>query len=382
MASPSGCHSSGVVIIRPARKAGTIWKYNVQLKVKMTETPVHRPLHVFALATFSIALFAVMNVCVKLSAATHSVVEIMFFRNLMAAVPVMILIRNHPQGWALLKTSRPLGHFTRGAVGICGMAFFFMSFSRLPLADATALSFATPLVLTALSVPFLGEKVGIFRWAAVIAGFIGVLIIAKPSGNADLTGIAIALSGAVMSAFAMMMVRKLGSSEHALTIVLYFSLFGTMCSAVALPWFWSTPTAESLLWLCLTGLAGGGAQVLLTQAYALAPAAYVSPFSYLAIIFAAVFGWGIWGEVPSMNVAVGSAIVVGSGLFILYRETVKKVAIVNTDMEALQPAGPTEADKADEDADGDAAPVAAQEESGQDRVVVPYRSPRNTKTGT
>lgn len=325
-----------------------------------TETPVIKPMRVFVMATLSVALFSVMNVFVKLAAETHAIVEIMFFRNALAIVPVVVMILLHPRGVGLFATKRPLGHLARGAVGTCSMVFFFWSFALLPLADATAIQFAMPIILTALSVPVLGEKVGPWRWSAVVIGFAGVIVIAAPSGDTNLLGSAVALMAAFTTACTMMIIRRLGKTEHALTIVFYFSLTGTIISAGFLPWYWTPPSLASFAYLVLCGLTGGAAQVFMTKAYAAAPAAYVSPFSYTAILFATLFGWLVWDQMPAMNVVIGSAIVIASGLFILYRETVVKAGLVP---DGIMDAAPTEKDKAEET------------EAGQDGSVVTYNAP-------
>lgn len=310
----------------------------------MVETPVVKPLRIFALATASVALFAVMNVFVKLATEAHTVIEVMFFRNALAIVPVVMMIMMHKKGVSLFLTKRPLAHLVRGSIGTFSMVMFFWSFALLPLADATALHFAMPIMLTALSVPILKEVVGPWRWGAVIVGFIGVLVIAAPSGDTNILGSAVALGAAACSAITMMIIRKMGKTEHALTIVFYFSSIGTLISAAFLPWYWTPPDLPNFIYLIMTGLTGGAAQVCLTKAYAEAPAAYVSPFNYLSILFATFFGWLIWGHVPAMHMLVGAGIVIASGLFILYRETVLKKPITGTD---LSEAAPTEADTVD-----------------------------------
>lgn len=314
----------------------------------MTDSIVHRPLRVFAYCLGSVTLFSLLNLFVKLASETQSVAEIMFFRNALALLPLLALIHAHPRGYELLKTKRPLGHLSRGLIGNFGMILFFLSFALLPLADATAIQFAMPLILTGLSIVFLGERVGKWRWGAVAAGFVGILFIATPSGSGPLTGSIIALCAAFTGASAQLMVRHLGKTEHALTIVFYFSFIGTIACGIALPFFWSPPTGEAWFYLIMTGLTGGVAQVLMTKAYAEAPAAFVSPFSYLGIIFATFFGWLVWQDVPSWNMWVGTVIIIASGLVILYRETLHRLPPDPVQPEAIPP---TDADVKDEEAD-------------------------------
>lgn len=291
----------------------------------MNETPVNNPFRIFIAASLAAAFFSCMNVFVKLSADEgHSIAQIMFFRNGIALIPLMMLIYKNPKGLSLLKTKRPLAHLLRSVVGVSSMVFCFWTFALMPMADATALHFAAPLILTALSVPFLGEKVGRWRWGAVAVGLVGVLVIVNPTGNIDMFGTFVALIAALGIAAAMICIRRLGNTEHPLTIVFYFFLTGTVLSGLAMPWFWSPPTFIGFVYLVFAGIAGMVAQIFLTHAYANAPAAYVSPFNYLGIVFASGFGWLIWADVPGANVICGAAIVIVSGLFILYRETMLK----------------------------------------------------------
>lgn len=314
----------------------------------MVEAKVHHPWRVFWLAMGAFGLGACVNMFIKLAAQSHNVVEIMFFRNFIGMVPVVMLIQAHPLGFKLLKTKRVGAHAARSIVGTGSMALYFYSFILLPLADATAVLFAMPLVLTALSVPLLKEHVGPWRWSAVAVGFIGVLIIAAPGGTTNLLGNFVALAGATTSAFTTIMVRRLGSTEHALTVVFYFSLVGTVICAALLPWFWSPPSLSSFFYMAMTGILGGASQVLLTKAYAEAPAAYVAPFTYVSIIFAAFFGWAIWSDVPETHVIIGAGIVIISGLFILYRETVVKRHLVQDGVaDMIEGQAPTEADEYD-----------------------------------
>ncbi len=316
----------------------------------MSESSVDFPLRVFLFATGSVAFFAVMNVFVKLAAEEASTAQIIFFRSFFALLPLLIMMRKMG-GFSLLKTQKHFGHFWRGIVGLAAMACFFISFAMLPLANATAIHFAAPLILTVLAIPLLKEKVGLPRWSAVIVGLCGVMIMLSPSSShADIgdsayfTGSLIAFAAAFLSALAMIFVRKLGATEHALTIVFYFSLYGTLGGLIAMFFYWQPLSLYSLSLLIATGVLGGVAQILLTYSYTLGPASYVAPFSYLAMVFAIgadILVWGIW---PAWHIYPGSAIIMGSGLFILYREMRKKrKPIVRPNLYSLQPVMPTHA---------------------------------------
>lgn len=310
----------------------------------MLETPVEKPLKIFLAITTSTVLFSVMNMFVKLASESLPVPQVMFFRNFLGLIPVLFLIW-HSGNRDLFKTKNHSGHFVRSFVGFFSMCCFFWSFALLPLANATAIHFASPLIVTALSVVLLDEKVGRHRWSAVLIGLAAVLFMLQPAGEGNPGGSLIAMCAAILAAFAMITVRKLGRTEHALTIVLYFTLYCTAFSGIWSMFTWQTPDFKDMLYLLAVGLLGGTAQVFLTYAYARAPAAFVSPFSYLSIIIAAGLDFAVWHAIPSWQIWVGSTVVILSGLYILWRESHKKIAYpVSTNLYGATPARPTERD--------------------------------------
>jgi drug/metabolite transporter (DMT)-like permease len=263
-----------------------------------------------------------MDALIKYASEDYPTGQIIFFRNLFAFVPVFYFLRQ-AGGLSALRTRRPRDHILRGIVGVTAMGLVFTAFKLLPLGEAVALSLSGPIFLTALSVPLLGEKVGLRRWSAVIAGFIGVLIMTRPGAGLFNPAALFALGGAVFYALAMISVRWLSATEPAATTVFYFTLFATAAGALTLPFQWQTPDLGGFCLLAGIGLIGGVAQMSMTQAFRLAPASIVAPFAYLALVFAGTIGYLVWREVPDAFVLVGSAVVIGSGLYILHRETVR-----------------------------------------------------------
>ncbi|MCG5242840.1 DMT family transporter [Azospirillum doebereinerae] len=272
----------------------------------------------------SVFFFSLMNVLVKLLVERFPVTEVTFFRNLFALIPVCIAIQMSGGFANGLRTAHPWGHLGRALIGMTTMVTMFWSFHLLPLGDAIALNFAAPLFLTALSVPLLAEKVGIHRWSAVLVGFLGVLIIARPSGDVFNLGAGVALIGAMGNAFAVIAIRQLSRTEPPNTIVFYFSLLTTLVLGLTLPFAWITPTLADWGLLVAMGILGGAGQLMVTRAYSLAPAAVVAPLNYTALLLAVLFGWLVWDEVPTGAMAVGAAVVMSSGLYILHRETRRK----------------------------------------------------------
>lgn len=281
-----------------------------------------------ALKLGAVVAMGLMSALVKLAAerGAHTL-EIVFFRNLFAFIPIVAYVLA-TRGWIVLRTTRPLGHLTRAAIGISGMLCGFAALGMMPLSDFTAITFAAPLFITALSWPVLSEKVGPHRWAAVAVGFVGVLVMVRPDPvNLIGLGALLALGQALGTAGAMLAIRQLGSTEPGPTIVFYFTLAATLVGAAGLPFVWTRPSPELLLILIGCGLLGGVGQLLLTQAFRLAPAAIVAPFEYAALLWAGLLGFTLWGETPSAATLVGGTIVVSSGLYILWRETRRRVSL-------------------------------------------------------
>lgn len=269
----------------------------------------------------SIFLFAVMDALVKWLTVSFPVHQIVFFRSAFALVPCLVLAIQ-AGGLATLRTGRPWAHFARGLVGLVSMWLIFYAYSVMKLADAAAILFSGPLFLTALAGPLLGESVGPRRWAAVLVGFAGVLVIIQPGSDTIGPGALAALSAAGLYALAMVMVRRLGATEGAVAITFYFSVFGTAAGAILLgTQGWTAPTAGQFASLAAVGLIGGIAQIFMSQAFRLAEAGIISPLKYSSMIWVVLFGYLLWGELPALHVVIGVSIVIASGLYILHRET-------------------------------------------------------------
>lgn len=249
------------------------------------------------------------------------VLEIVFFRNAFAFVPVLFYI-SQTSGLGVLKTRRPMGHLVRSAIGLSGMVFGFSAVSLLPLTQSTALSFSTPLFMTALSALILREPVGAHRWGAVVVGFIGVVIMIHPDpAHFAGLGVVFALVAALSAAGAQIAIREIGRTEPGPTIVFYFTLAGTVLGLASLPFGWVVPDLPTLGLLILGGLLGGVGQLFLTEALRRANVAVVAPFDYTQMVWATLFGFFIWHEVPKVFTWVGALVVAGSGVYILLRET-------------------------------------------------------------
>jgi len=283
----------------------------------------HRILLGIALRVAAMATLACLSAIVKWTGSRGiPVFEIILFRNLFAFVPLGIYIWR-TTGFEVLRTKRPLGHLARSTVGLTGMICGFTAVQHLPLTEATALQFTSPLFMTALSALVLAEPVGRHRWAAVVVGFLGVLVMAmaRPSvGKVDILGVSLGIASAMAAAGAMVAIRQISDTERGPTIVFYFTLGGVALGLVGSAFQWVTPDPLTLGVLILGGLFGGVGQLLLTEALRQAPVGVIAPFDYTQLVWAALFGFVVWGELPHPLTLVGAVVVAGSGVYILRRE--------------------------------------------------------------
>jgi len=269
------------------------------------------------------ALYVVAAAMVKAIAGAMPSIEIALFRCLSAALLLLPLLWRHG-GISALRTSRPVGHVIRVIAGFSSMVTLYYGYVTLPLAIVTALSFAMPLVLSVLSVPLLGERVGKLRAAAIVVGLAGVLIMLRPwqefTGNAaalPMVPVLVVLAGVLGWAVSMISIRQMGAQgERSVTIVLWFSIGCTaLAAAFSIP-VWVTPPFLTLLWVVLIGAVSTVAQLVMTEGYRAADSALLAPFEYGAIIYTSVLGAVIWGEIPDVWSLLGIAVLVGSGMVV------------------------------------------------------------------
>jgi drug/metabolite transporter (DMT)-like permease len=284
-----------------------------------------RPLAGIALKIAATLAFGLMAAIARWLGDAYPLGQLVFFRASFALVPIAGLMIVNRTGLHELRTDRPLSHLLRSMAGVCAMFSYFAALTYLPLADVTAIGFASPLFVVALAALVLGEHVHVYRWSAVAIGFAGVLIMVSPhlgmgSAESPIYGVFFAFAAAVFSAFAMIAIRRMTSTESATAIALYFQLTCAAVGAVTLPFAWVTPDTKGLVLLILMGVMGGFGQLFMTNSYRFAQASVIANFDYVAMIWAILLGWTLFGELPAPAVYAGSVIVIGSGLFIAWRE--------------------------------------------------------------
>jgi drug/metabolite transporter (DMT)-like permease len=266
-----------------------------------------------------IALFSMLNGVVKAQAELFPINEIVFFRNAFALIPILLMLRASGTLPAL-RTSRLGSHVALSATFMATLFLLFNAYSMMPLADATAIAFTQPLIVTILSVPFAREKVRGVEWVAVAIGFAGVLLVARPSGEGAGLGALLALLGSASGAATMLQQRRLSGLES--THVITFYTLG-LSALVLLPTLfvsWSSPTPAQLAGLIAMGLASGVCQYLTVRAFYHAPAATLAPVTYTKMLWAVIIGLVWFGDVPTVAVLSGAAVVIVATLLVMRRE--------------------------------------------------------------
>lgn len=266
----------------------------------------------------AVAMLVVMNTLVKLIGPQYHVFQIVFLRNVFAAIVLAPFVLRDG-GIAALRTRRPGLQLIRSMSGITGVCCFFYAVQHLPVADVMVISQAVPLFVTMLAVPLLREKVGWRRWSAVALGFAGVVLALGPVGHVT-TAALVTVAGTALWGITILTVRTLGATDSPAATTFYYMVFGTLVAGLVQPWFWRTPPMELWLLFAAAGLLGAIAQLLIAHALKIGEASIVSPFNYTAIIWGIAIDLALWGVFPSSWTLAGAAIITASGLYIFRRE--------------------------------------------------------------
>lgn len=267
-----------------------------------------------------VACLSVNDALAKALASTYSPFQILFLRNLIA-LPFAFVIALRLGGPQALRSHRPVAHLLRGLLWIAAAYLFVSGLRHLGLAEATALAFVAPLFITAISAVFLREPVGWRRWLAVTIGFIGVLIAVRPGGATFQLASMLPLATALFYALLLISARWVDPRESVWTLLLYLTGAGTLLSSIFLPFVWAPVQPQDLVLFAAIAAFGTIGMTLMTQAVRLAPAFVVAPLDYTALIWATLAGWLVWNEWPDLPVLLGAAIIVGSGIYTLWRES-------------------------------------------------------------
>ena len=275
----------------------------------------------------SICAFSLMDIIVKWS-VEYPIGQVLFFRGFFGIIFYFFIIpKNRLHNF--YKTRRPGLHFLRCFSGLIALVAIFIALRKLPLATVVSISFAAPIFTTIFSIFLLNEKVGIFRWIAVIVGFIGIIIITEPGISQLNIYYIFPIIFCLGLSYVAITIRQLSTSEPVWLISFYFSLAITFLSFLTIPQGWVLPSFNHFIILSLIGIFGGVANLWLSQSYKYSEVSLVTPLKYLALVFAIIFGYFIWGEIPTIKTLLGAFLVIISTLIIFRREIYKKKIITS-----------------------------------------------------
>ena len=271
----------------------------------------------------SVCAFSVMDVIVKWS-EDYPVGQVLFFRGLWGVIPILFLIPKD-RYFDFYKTNRPFLHFKRCIAGLIAIVAIFIALRKLPLATVVSITFAAPIFTTILSIFFLNEKVGLYRWMAVIVGFVGIIVISEPGYSSLNIYYLYPIIFCLGLSYVAIAIRQLSSTEPVWLIGLFFSISIFILSIFSIfTEGWILPSFKDLFLLSMVGILGGLANLWLTQSYKFSEVSLVTPLKYLALVFAIIFGYLFWGEVPTIKTLIGSALVIFSSIIIFRREVYLK----------------------------------------------------------
>src|SRR5262249_40425407 len=282
-----------------------------------------RPFKGIALILLSTVFLGVSDVTAKDRAATLPSIEIAWLRFLVfALIMVPAMVPGSPL--FALKTNHLGLQLMRGAALLGSSLFFISGLRYLPIAEASATGFVSPLFVTALSIIFLSEKVGVRRWLATAVGLVGVLIIIRPGSSAFHPAAFFPIVSALAWAATLIMTRMMSGKEHAITVMTYSSIAGVAILSAIVPFAWVTPSWQAVAFGVLIGVFSTAGQWIVVLAFRYADASVLAPFSYTQLLWVSILGFLVFGELPDVWTVVGAAFIVGSGLYTAHRERVRR----------------------------------------------------------
>ena len=273
----------------------------------------------------SVCAFSVMDLIVKWS-DNYPLGQVIFFRGFFGLVLYYFVIpRERLKDFYFTK--RPMLHLSRCFFGLMALLSIFTALRNLPLATVVSISFAAPIFTTIFSIFFLNERVGYFRWLAVFVGFVGIIFISEPGFSSLNVYYIFPVIFVLGMSYVAISIRQLSSTEPVWLISLYFSAAITLAGLFTMPYGWLMPNLKDFILLSLIGIFGGVANLWLSQSYKFSEVSLVTPLKYLALVFAIIFGFFIWDEIPTIKTLIGASLVIVSSIIIFRREILLKKQI-------------------------------------------------------
>jgi drug/metabolite transporter (DMT)-like permease len=296
----------------------------VPAAVRLNRPPIGRldnPLRGIVFIVLSTLFMSTSDVTSKYLSSSLPAVEIAWIRFLGFVLLLAPAILTRPQ---LLRAKRPGLQILRGVTLALSSMFFILALRFLPIAEATSTSFVAPLFVTALSIPLLGETIGLRRWLATLIGLVGVLIVVRPGTNAFHPAVLLTLLSALAWAFTLIFTRKMSGEDAALTTLAYSALVGFIGLSVLVPFFWISPSWQGILLAAVVALASTAGHWIVVLAYRYADASVLAPFTYSQLVYATLFGYFIFGDIPDRWTFVGASFIIASGLYTAHRERIRR----------------------------------------------------------
>jgi drug/metabolite transporter (DMT)-like permease len=278
-------------------------------------TPLHDRRRAVTLFLIAITILATMDVLTKLASLNLSTVQVVWGRYLGQCV-AMLLILGAPSFVSCFRSKVPSLHVLRALFLFVANFAFIASLRYLPLAEANVISFVSPLLLTALTYPVLGERVSPGRWAAVAAGFLGVLIVIRPGAVTFHWAVVLPLVMAIFGAFYHVLTPVVARTDDPTISIYFLSVIGAVCMSTIVPWYWTNPDLAGWAMLLAIGSCGMIGHILIVRAFAHAPASMLAPFFYTHLIWATIYGWSVFGDVPTLPTLIGGIFIITSGIYV------------------------------------------------------------------
>ncbi|MFT5505076.1 MAG: drug/metabolite transporter (DMT)-like permease [Gammaproteobacteria bacterium] len=269
--------------------------------------------------------FVILDSTAKYLMQSYPVVQVIWARFFFHIIFVLILMA--PQVAKEIKSQSLKYQILRSIFMFVTTALFFIGISTLPLTTGSTIMFMTPIILTILSIPMLGEKVGLRRWLGIATGFAGALVVIRPTGENLQLSVLVILLAAVTHALYQVFTRKLGSRDKPVTSLFYTGVVGAVVTSVVAPFYWQPVANLDWLLFIFAGIAGGIGHLCMIRAFRSAPASVVAPFSYSSLLWATLSGFVLFGNLPDGSTLAGASMIIGSGLYIFYREQAAKQKI-------------------------------------------------------
>lgn len=271
------------------------------------------------LMAIGVLLLTINDAVSKHLVLSHPVGQVIFLRQtatLLVMIPYVMMVT----GWGALRVVNGPGQLIRGLMFIAGSVSIVMSLELLPLAMVTTILFTTPIFVAAFSAPVLGERVGLHRWVAVFGGFAGVLIVVQPGTAAFQWALLLPVAASFINAFRDVLTRFLSRSETSIAMLFWSNIILMAGSALTLPWSWQPVGTTTALWFVVAGVCNGAAHFFVIEALRVSEASAMAPVRYTSLIWAALLGFVLWGEIPGVWLWAGAAVIVGSSLYMIRAE--------------------------------------------------------------